>query len=91
MHSTDYSTVDGTIPRTPFDSTPFDFDSQIFLEVMLRGTLFPGDGPNPGEEQSPLPGEFRLLSDPVFDRGNETASRWQENACTSHPALLASL
>lgn len=32
----------------PFDSTPFDFDSQVFLEVMLRGTLFPGNGPNPG-------------------------------------------
>ena len=32
----------------PFDSTPFDFDSQVFLEVMLRGTLFPGSGPNPG-------------------------------------------
>lgn len=29
----------------PFDSTPFDFDSQVFLEVMLRGTGFPGSGP----------------------------------------------
>lgn len=32
----------------PFDSTPFSFDSQVFLETMLRGTMFPGSGPNPG-------------------------------------------
>ncbi|EJD50213.1 generic peroxidase [Auricularia subglabra TFB-10046 SS5] len=64
----------------PFDSTPFSFDSQVFLEVMLRGTLFPGSGPNPGEELSPLPGEFRLLSDRVFARHTETACAWQENA-----------
>ena len=37
----------------PFDSTPFDFDSQVFLEVMLKGTLFPGSGPHPGM-QDPL-------------------------------------
>ena len=28
----------------PFDSTPFDFDSQVFLEVMLRATKFPFPG-----------------------------------------------
>ena len=33
----------------PFDSTPFSFDSQVFLEVMLKGTLFPGSGPNLGK------------------------------------------
>ncbi len=27
---------------TPFDSTPNIFDTQIFIEVQLRGTLFPG-------------------------------------------------
>ncbi len=27
---------------TPFDSTPEIFDTQIFIEVQLRGTLFPG-------------------------------------------------
>ena len=34
----------------PFDSTPFDFDSQVFLEVMLRANSFPagGSGPNIG-------------------------------------------
>ncbi|EJD37809.1 generic peroxidase [Auricularia subglabra TFB-10046 SS5] len=64
----------------PFDSTPFSFDSQIFLETMLRGTMFPGSGPNPGEDQSPLPGEFRLLSDKVFARHNLTSCAWQANA-----------
>ncbi|EJD44423.1 generic peroxidase [Auricularia subglabra TFB-10046 SS5] len=64
----------------PFDSTPFEFDSQVFLEVMLRGTLFPGSGPNLGEDMSPLPGEFRLLSDRLFARDSRTACAWQENA-----------
>ncbi|EJD44399.1 generic peroxidase [Auricularia subglabra TFB-10046 SS5] len=64
----------------PFDSTPFSFDSQVFLEVLLRGSMFPGSGPNPGEEQSPLSGEFRLLSDKVFARHNLTACAWQANA-----------
>ena len=36
----------------PFDSTPFDFDSQVFLEVMLKGVLFPGSGPNAGMQAS---------------------------------------
>lgn len=27
---------------TPFDSTPFTFDTQFFVETQVRGTLFPG-------------------------------------------------
>ena len=34
--------VDDTIPRTPFDSTPEQFDGQFFLDTQLRGVLFPG-------------------------------------------------
>ncbi|EJD37601.1 generic peroxidase [Auricularia subglabra TFB-10046 SS5] len=64
----------------PFDSTPFSFDSQVFLEVLFEGILFPGSGPNPGELMSPLPGEFRLQSDKRFSLHNETACAWQENA-----------
>lgn len=64
----------------PFDSTPFSFDSQVFLETMLKGVLFPGSGPNPGEVTSPLPGEFRLQSDKRFTVHNETACAWQANA-----------
>ena len=29
--------VDPSIPGTPFDSTPSEFDSQFFIEVQLRG------------------------------------------------------
>jgi len=65
---------------SPFDSTPSDFDSQVFLEVMLRGTLFPGNGSHQGEVQSPLPGEFRLLTDHLFDRDSRTSCEWQAQA-----------
>ena len=40
--------VDPTLDAAPFDSTPFDFDTQIFLEVLLKGTGFPGTGNNTG-------------------------------------------
>ena len=36
---------------------------QVFIEVQLRGTLFPGTGGNQGEVESPLRGEIRLQSD----------------------------
>ena len=36
--------VDPSIPGTPFDSTPGVFDTQLFVEVQLRGILFPGYG-----------------------------------------------
>ena len=55
--------VDPTIPGSPFDSTFSSFDSQVFIEVQLRGTLFPGTGGNQGEVESPLAGEIRLQSD----------------------------
>ncbi|VDB85017.1 unnamed protein product [Peniophora sp. CBMAI 1063] len=72
--------VDPTIPRTPFDSTPNRFDTQFFVETQLRGTLFPGSGPNEGEVQSPLRGEIRLQSDHDFARDSRTACFWQANA-----------
>lgn len=34
--------VDPTIPGSPFDSTPEIFDTQFFVETLLKGTLFPG-------------------------------------------------
>ncbi|KIJ45795.1 class II peroxidase [Sphaerobolus stellatus SS14] len=76
--------VDPTLNAAPFDSTPFDFDTQIFVEVLLRGVGFPGKGGNVGEAQSPLPktddedvGEIRLLSDHTFARDSRTACTWQ--------------
>jgi cytochrome c peroxidase len=41
--------VDETVPAAPFDSTPFTFDSQFFVEVLLKGVGFPGTTNNTGE------------------------------------------
>ncbi|KAF7791988.1 hypothetical protein EIP86_003015 [Pleurotus ostreatoroseus] len=64
--------------------TPFTFDSQIFLEVLLKGTGFPGTAGNLGEVSSPLPvssgtdtGELRLQSDFALARDERTACAWQ--------------
>lgn len=71
--------VDPTIAHVPFDTTPFTFDTQIFLEVLLKGTGFPGTSGNLGEVQSPLPaqGEMRLQSDFALARDPRTACTWQ--------------
>ncbi|EIN05778.1 substrate-free manganese peroxidase [Punctularia strigosozonata HHB-11173 SS5] len=76
--------VDLTIDAAPFDSTPFTFDTQVFLEVLLKGTGFPGTGNNTGEVTSPLPvgsgndtGELRLQSDFALARDSRTACFWQ--------------
>lgn len=71
--------VDPTIQTVPFDSTPFTFDTQIFLEVLLKGVGFPGTANNTGEVASPLPasGELRLQSDFALARDPRTACEWQ--------------
>ncbi|KAF8988130.1 MnP-atypical-a, class II peroxidase [Cyathus striatus] len=69
--------VDVTIPGTPFDSTVGTFDTQVFLEVLLAGRSFPGNGSQPGEVLSPLAGEMRLQSDFVVSRDSRTACLWQ--------------
>ncbi|KAJ7489140.1 manganese peroxidase 3 [Mycena latifolia] len=72
--------VDPSIPGTPFDSTPGIFDTQVFIEVQLRGTSFPGTGGNQGEVESPLAGEIRLQSDSLLARDSRTACTWQSFA-----------
>lgn len=65
----------------PFDTTPFTFDSQVFLEVLLKGNGFPGEQTTPGAEaQSPLAaeGQMRLHSDFLVSRDPRTACFWQE-------------
>jgi manganese peroxidase len=59
-------------------------DTQVFLEVLLKGTGFPGTGNNTGEVMSPLPltqgtdtGELRLQSDFALARDPRTACIWQ--------------
>ncbi|KAJ6556241.1 manganese peroxidase isozyme precursor [Mycena capillaripes] len=69
--------VDPTIPGTPFDSTPSVFDAQFFVETLLIGTGFPGNGSNQGEVVSPLAGEFRLQSDFAIARDPRMACEWQ--------------
>nr|CDN40126.1 versatile peroxidase [Bjerkandera adusta] len=69
--------VDPTIPGSPFDSTPEIFDTQFFVETLLKGTLFPGTSGNQGEVESPLAGEIRLQSDADFARDSRTACEWQ--------------
>ncbi|KAJ7106689.1 substrate-free manganese peroxidase [Mycena epipterygia] len=76
--------ADKVVDAAPFDSTPFTFDTQIFLEVLLKGTGFPGSGNNTGEVMSPLPltsgndtGELRLESDFNIAHDERTACFWQ--------------
>ncbi|KAJ3732783.1 manganese peroxidase [Lentinula guzmanii] len=76
--------VDPTLDAAPFDSTPFTFDSQSFLETLLTGVGFPGTPKNTGEVSSPLPltvgenvGELRLQSDFELARDPRTACFWQ--------------
>ncbi|KAI0092714.1 manganese peroxidase 1 [Irpex rosettiformis] len=78
--------VDPTIPGTPFDSTPAEFDPQFFVETLLQGTLFPGNGSNVGELESPLAGEIRLQSDALLARDPRTACEWQ--SFVSNQALM---
>lgn len=72
--------VDGH-EAVPFDTTPFTFDPQIFLEVLLKGVDVPfGVNNTDGAEvDSPLPasGEMRLQSDFALARDARTACEWQ--------------
>ncbi|KAJ7077677.1 heme peroxidase [Mycena belliarum] len=69
--------VDPTIEGMPFDSTPEIFDTNFYLETLLRGTLWPGSGPHPGQAESPFRGQFRLQSDAALARDPRTACHWQ--------------
>lgn len=71
--------VDPTLQHVPFDSTPFTFDTQVYLEVLLKGTGYPGTANNTGEVPSPIPqyGEIRLQSDYALARDSRTACEWQ--------------
>ncbi|KAF5312917.1 hypothetical protein D9619_003812 [Psilocybe cf. subviscida] len=75
--------IDTSIPGTPFDSTVDTFDSQVFLEVLLKGTAFPSKDnhaniSHPGEVLSPIAGEMRLASDFLIARDPRTACLWQD-------------
>ncbi|KAF8871620.1 hypothetical protein CPB84DRAFT_1900685 [Gymnopilus junonius] len=65
------------IEGVPFDSTPSTFDTQIFVEVQLRGTMFTGPGGNQGEVETAIQGTTRLQSDSGFAREESTNCFWQ--------------
>ena len=61
--------IDPGLPGAPFDSTPGLFDTQIFVEVQLRGAQIPGTVIHRGEADSAIEGEIRLQSDAEIARG----------------------
>ncbi|TDL14166.1 heme peroxidase [Rickenella mellea] len=71
--------IDPTIQQVPFNTIPFTFDTQIFLEVLLKCNSVPGTSGNIGEALSPLgkEGEMRLQSDFALARDSRTACEWQ--------------
>ncbi|KAJ7022300.1 manganese peroxidase 1 [Mycena alexandri] len=71
--------VDANFSGLPFDSTPSVFDTQFFVETLLKGTLFPGTSGNQGEVESAVAGVLRLQSDSELARAPETACFWQAN------------
>lgn len=69
--------IDPNAEGVPFDSTPSLFDTQVFVEVLLNGTI--SSNGNQGEADSPLVGELRLQSDSEIARDPATACFWQSN------------
>ncbi|KAI0808927.1 manganese peroxidase isozyme precursor [Irpex lacteus] len=70
-------TVDPTIDGMPLDSTPAQFDTQFYLEVLLEGVGFPGNGSNRGEALSSSPHQLRIQSDYNLARDSRTSCAWQ--------------
>ncbi|KAH9483363.1 Versatile peroxidase VPL1 [Psilocybe cubensis] len=72
--------ADDIVPNlegVPFDQTPDVFDTQIFVDVQLRGTMFPGNGTTEGEVETAVPGTVRLQSDHLLARDPATNCEWQ--------------
>ncbi|TFK89721.1 class II peroxidase [Polyporus arcularius HHB13444] len=70
-------TIDPAANGTPLDSTPGAFDSQFYLEVLLKGTVYPRKAPHTGEALSATKDVFRLSSDAAIARDPNTACAWQ--------------
>lgn len=66
----------------PFDSTPDVFDTNIFIDVLLHGTLFPQGATRiePGILGTAINGTIRLQSDFELARDSRTACTWQSFA-----------
>ncbi|KAI0699316.1 heme peroxidase, partial [Cerioporus squamosus] len=70
-------TIDPAANGTPLDSTPDAFDSQFYLEVLLKGSVYPRKAPHAGEALSATKDVFRLSSDAAIARYPDTACAWQ--------------
>ncbi|KAA1474721.1 MnP-atypical, short manganese peroxidase [Dentipellis sp. KUC8613] len=76
-------TLDPAVAGMPLDMTPGAFDTQFYLDVLLKGTLYPGpgadgngNGSHYGAARSPSPAEFRIASDAALARHPRTACAW---------------
>ncbi|PPQ96866.1 hypothetical protein CVT26_006053 [Gymnopilus dilepis] len=72
--------IDPNLQGLPFDISPSTFDTQIFIDVQLRGTGFPGSGGNQGEVETAVQGTLRLQSDHLLARDSATNCFWQSFA-----------
>jgi len=79
-------TVDPNLQGVPFDSTPSVFDTNIFIEVLLKGFNLPGIAGNQGEVETAVQGTLRLQSDDLIARDSRTACFWQDLA-TDHASV----
>ncbi|KAK7455181.1 hypothetical protein VKT23_011052 [Stygiomarasmius scandens] len=71
-------TIEPDIHGSPFDSTPDTFDTQFFVETLLKGSIAPAGSINQGPEVlSPIDGELRLQSDFALARDQRTTCEWQ--------------
>jgi len=76
--------VDPDFNGSPFDSTPFIWDNQVFLEVLLKPTV--GDVPGVGGQLQETQ-VMRLDSDSSFARDPRTACFWQQFVA-NHDVLI---
>jgi cytochrome c peroxidase len=67
--------VDPDFNGSPFDSTPFIWDNQVFLEVLLAPTV---GAPATSGGQLQATQVMRLNSDSAFARDSRTACFWQQ-------------
>ena len=84
----------------PFDTTPFTFDTQIFLEVLLKGVGVPFgvnntdgaevDSPIPQSNEMRLQSDFALARDNVRPRTHTDNNKTQKSDNLLYSALLAS-
>ena len=61
--------INSSIAGAPFDTTPDMFDTQFYLEELLRSRGFHGDALQRGQADSPIEGEMRIMSDYLIARG----------------------